>query len=801
MYSNEWLYALRTLRRNPRFTLAAALTLALGIGANTAIFSFINTVYLRPLPYPQPERLTIVWETAPKGKSRNARSAASPAAYFNWRQDTSVFTAVGAWGADVVTLTGGPWAERVPAQRIAGDYFRVLGVQPVLGRTFLPEEERGTDCPILLSGDLWRNWLGADPGIVGKSLMADGKPCRVVGVMPDGWMPPLTANNRVDVWMPMRLEGAQAASRTEHSLMVLSRLAPGVTLEQAQRRLDAEALQLAESVPEARGWGVRIVPLKEQIVGGPNKALFALAGAVGFLLLIACINVATLLTARAAGQRREIAIRSALGAGRSRLMAHLLTQTLLLATLGGACGLIAAYWSMDALVALAHNALPRLSEARIDWRVLAFTAGISIATGILFGLVPAIGLSRANLRETIAPRGGRRVLRNAQIVAEIALAFVLLVGAGLLMRSFQAIRAVDLGFRTDHILAANFALPPSHYSDPQQYVRFVGDVLERVRALPGVRAATATLGVPMRGSAGGSFEIFGRPVDARERLDAEFRPGDSQYLSTLGMALERGRGFTSRDVEPEQPVALINQRLAHQFFAGENPLGKRIRAASKDNSLPWMTIVGVVRDTRHTGPLKDAMVEIYVPYAQFRSTNLQPRALVVRTMGEPEKMLPLLQQAVASVDKDQPLVSIGSLEQNLLDFIAPQRFDTMLMAIFAAIGLVLAAVGIFGVMSYRVAQRTHEIGVRMALGAEDRDVLRMVLAEGLRTAALGLALGWAGAWALTRYLASLLFSVKPGDPLTLGFVSALALATTAAASYLPARRASSMDPMDALRED
>ncbi len=625
MYSNEWLYALRTLRRNPRFTIAAVLTLALGIGANTAIFSFINTVYLRPLPYPQPERLMMVWETAPKGKGRGARSAASPAAYFNWRQDTSVFAAVGAWGADVVTLTGGPCAERVPVQRIAGDYFHVLGVQPVLGRTFLPEEDRGTDCPILLSGDLWRNWLGADPGIVGKPLMADGKPCRVVGVMPDGFLPPLSANNRVDVWMPRRLDGAQAANRTDHSLLVISRLAPGVTLEQAQRRLDSEAQQLAESVPEAQGWGVRVVPLKEQIVGSPNKALFALAGAVGFLLLIACINVATLLTARAAGQRREIAIRAALGAGRSRIMVHLLTQTLLLATLGGSCGLIAAYWSMDALIALAHNALPRLNEARIDWRV--------------FGLAPAIGISRANLRETLTPRGGRRVLRNAQIVAEIALAFILLVCAGLLMRSFQAIRAVDLGFRTDHILAANFALPPSHYSDAQQYVRFVGDVLERVRALPGVRAATATLGVPMRGSAGGSFEIFGRPVDARERLDAEFRPGDSEYLSTFGMALERGRGFTARDVEPEPPVALINQKLARQFFAGENPLGKRIRAASKDHNVPWMTIVGVVRDTRHTGPLKDAMVEIYVPYAQFRSTNLQPRALVVRTMGEPGQII------------------------------------------------------------------------------------------------------------------------------------------------------------------
>jgi putative ABC transport system permease protein len=377
----------------------------------------------------------------------------------------------------------------------------------------------------------------------------------------------------------------------------------------------------------------------------------------------------------------------------------------------------------------------------------------------------------------------------------------LLVGAGLLMRSFQAIRAVDLGFRTEHILAANFALPPSHYSDPRQYLRFLGDVLERVRALPGVLSATATVGVPMRGSAGGSFEIFGRSAEGHERLDAEFRPGDSEYFSTLGMTLERGRGFTSRDVEGEPPVALVNEKLARQFFAGENPIGKQIRAAGNGKSLPWMTIVGVVRDTRHTGPLRDAALEIYVPYLQFRSTNLQPIALIVRTEGDPERLLPFIHRAVASVDKDQPLVSVSSMDKDLAEFIAPQRFDTTLMALFAAIGLVLAAIGIFGVMSYRVAQRTQEIGVRMALGAEGRDVLWMVLAEGLRTAAFGLALGWAGAWALTRYLASLLYTVKPGDPLTLSLVSALALATAAAASYLPARRASRLDPMVALRED
>jgi putative ABC transport system permease protein len=482
-------------------------------------------------------------------------------------------------------------------------------------------------------------------------------------------------------------------------------------------------------------------------------------------------------------------------------MGHLLTQTVLLAVLGGAGGLAVTYWSLDALVALAHGALPRLNEARIDWRVLAFTAVVSITTGVLFGLAPAVGLSRAHLREALNVRSGYRVFRNAQIAAEIAIAFVLLVGAGLLIRSFQAIRAVDLGFRTEHILSANFALPPSHHSGPRQYTQFLADVLERVRGLPGVLTATATLGVPMRGSAGGSFEIFGRAADTGEKLDAAIRPGDAEYLSTLGITLERGRSFTSRDVDGTPPVAIVNQKLARQFFTGGSPIGKQLRIVSKDNSLPWMTIVGVVHDTRHVGPLNDATPEIHVPYMQFRSTKIQPKALIVRTAGDPERLLPFIQRAVASVDKDQPLVSVSSMEQNLVDFIAPQRFDTTLMAIFASIGLVLAAVGIFGVMSYRVAQRTQEIGVRMALGARSQDVLRMVLAEGLRTAVLGLALGWAGAWVLTRYLASLLYSVKPGDPMTLVLVSALALGTAAAASYLPARRAARLDPMVALREE
>ncbi|MGJ5813347.1 ABC transporter permease [Paludibaculum fermentans] len=800
MHLNDWTYALRALRRNPRFTLAAVLTLTLGIGANTAIFSFINTVYLRPLPYPQPDRLITISELAPPGKSKNPVTNASPAAYLGWRANSALFDSVGAWAWDVVTLTGGPWPERVQVQRIAGGYLRVLGIQPLLGRAFLPEEEHDGSCPVLVSSRFWRNWFGGDPAVVGKPVFADGQPCRVVGVMPDGFLPPVSASNRIDVWMPLRLDAARAASRTDHSLMVIARLAPGRTLETAQPVLDAEARQTAESIPALKGWGIRLLPLKEQVTGKPNKALFSLMGAVGFLLLIACLNVATLLTARAAGQRREIAIRAALGAGRARLIAHLLAQSLLLAFLGGVGGLLLAYWSLDAMVALAYNVLPRLNEARIDWRVLAFSAAVSLATGLLFGLAPAFTLSRASLRESINTRG-RRILGNAQIAAEIALAFVLLIGAGLLLRSFQTILAVDLGFRTDHVLSANFALPPSHYASPQQYTGFLADVLERVRATPGVLAATVTKGIPMRGSAGGSLEVFGRTDEPGDRLDVAIRCTDAAYLSTLGIALARGRNFEPNDMEGAAPVALVNEKLARQLFPGGNPIGQRIRAASKDNSLPWLTIIGIVRDTRHIGPLREGMLELYVPYQQFRSTTIQPGALIVRTAGNPERLLPALQRAVASVDKDQPLVAVSLLEENLDEFIAPQRFDTTLMTLFAVIGLALAVSGIFGVMSYRVAQRTREFGVRLAVGASGRDLLRMILTEAVGTAVLGLGIGWAAASALTRYLASLLFGVKPGDPLTLIAVSIAALVAVVAAGYWPARRASRLDPIAALRTE
>ena len=776
MHRHDWLYAIRTLRRSPRFTITVALTLALGIGANTAIFSFLNAIYLRPLPYPHADRLTTLSELDEKGRARGA----SAAAYLEWR-DNPAFSAVGAWAWNVATISGGPWPERVQVEMVAGDYFRALGVQPETGRLLLPEEEQGAGCSVLLSARLWRSWFGNSRDLAAKPILVEGAPCTVAGLMPEGWLPPATTSDRVDAWMPIRFDAARLANRKDRGLGVLARVAPGVDPAQLQSRFNP-----AE---------VRVQPLKALVTGRPNEPLFALAGAVAFLLLIACLNVATLASARFSGQRREIAVRAALGASRGQLLRHLLAQAMLLAALGGALGLAAAYWSMDALVALAHNALPRLDQARLDWRVLAFTAAVSILTGVLFGLAPALGISRASLRQEIVPRRRGRALRHLQTSAEIALAFVLLAGAGVLIRSFAAIRAVDLGIRTENVLAANFALPPARHGDAASYVRFLHDVLAKVRAVPGVVAATATMGVPMRGSAGGDAEIAGGPAT----FPAEFRPADDQYLDTLGMTLERGRTFDARDTDAAPMVALVNQKLAHQFFAGD-PIGKTIRMVTKTGPMPWMTIVGVVGDTHHIGPLRESMTEIYTPYAQFRSTGLQPRALVIRTAGAAERLVPAIQRAVAEVDPAQPLVSVGTLDRNLAEFIAPQRFDTTLLGVFALFGLVLSATGIFGVMSVRAAQRTREIGVRMALGARGEDVLRMFLVEAAISSAIGIAAGWAGARLLTKALSTALFHVKPGDPATLIAASLLLAGVAASAAYGPARRAAKLDPMAALRE-
>jgi putative ABC transport system permease protein len=772
--SHDWLYAVRTLRRSPRFTVTVALTLALGIGANTAIFSFLNAIYLRPLPYPTAQRVVVLSEFDAKGRARGA----SASAYLEWRRDASQFAAVGAWAWNVVTLGGGPWPERVQVQMVAGDYFRALGVQPETGRAFTADEEApGGGCALIVSRRLWRSWFGDDRDLAAHPIQVDGAPCAVVGRMPDGWAPPVSVSDRVDAWMPLRLDAARVADPKDRSLGVLA-LPAG-----APPKLDPAKF--------------RVQRLRDAVVGRPNQALFALAGAVGFLLLLACLNVATLIGARSAVQRRELAVRAALGASRGELVRHLLAQALLLATLGGAAGLAAAYWSLDALVALAHGALPRLDEARLDWRVLAFTAFLTVGSGLLFGLAPALRLSRAGLREQIARPAARRWTRHFQTVAEIAIAFVLLAGAGLLIRSFAAIRAVDLGFRTENVLSANLALPPARHGSPDRYVRFIGHVLERVRAVPGVVSATATLGVPMRGSAGGRFELPGGAPPA----DAEFRPADADYFTTFGMTLERGRAFDRRDVDGAPAVAVINQRLSREYFAGQDPIGKQIRAVEKSGPMPWMTIVGVARDTHHIGPLRNAMLEIYVPYGQFRSIVWQPRALVIRTAGPPERSIAALQRAVASVDPGQPLVSIGTLDRSLAEFVAPQRFDTTLLSLFAVFGLVLAATGVFGVMSYRAAQRTREIGVRMALGARANDVLGMFLRESAVATAFGVALGWAGAWMLTKALQSVLFHVEPRDLATLAATALLLGGVVMAASYAPARRAARLDPMAALRHE
>ena len=801
-------FAACVLRKNPAFATAAILTLALGIGANTAIFSVVNSVLLRPLPYPDPEKLVTIWESAPQGRMGGARTSVSPVNFLDWSKDNSLFSNIGAWQWDVVTVTGEPMAERVWVQLIAGGYLRALGFQPALGRAFLPQEERpGHSHVVLLSDRLWRRRFGADPSAVSRAIAIDGVIYQIVGVMPENFRTPTDPGHSLDLWMPLAFDAALATNRAEHRLSVIARLAPGVAVEQAQSRLEAKARQIAAAFPATnRDWGVHVVRLKDEVVGSSRTVLLVLAGAVGFLLLIACTNVANLLLARAAAQRREIAIRAALGAGPWRLIAQFLAQSLLLAGMGGLGGLLVCHWATAGLLAIAPGVLPRMNETSIDWRVLSFTAALALATALAFGLAPALGQSKPDLHAALKSREGALVghhngMRNALVAGEVALAFLLLTGAGLLIRSFQAIRAVDLGFRTANVLAVNVGPLPGRYPDPRQYAEFFAEMLSRVQTAPGVISAAVTLGVPLRGSAGGGFDIYGRQPEPNELFDAEFRPVSDGYLATLGIPVISGRGFNSRDVDGGPPVAVINQTLARRFFSGQDPIGKQIRRHGPGNARPWMTVVGVVGNTRHVGPLKAPLAEIYVPFLQYRNTNQQPKALLVRSGVNPETLLPAIQRAVSSVDKDMPIFDAATLEHDLSGWIAPQRFDTTLFTIFASLGLGLAIVGIFGVMSYLVTRRTHEIGIRMALGAAANHVAWTVVREGIRVTAVGLVIGLAAAWGLTRFLKALLFSVTPTDPITLITVSVAMLLSATAASYIPARRASKVDPLVALREE
>ncbi|MCA1568366.1 MAG: ABC transporter permease [Acidobacteria bacterium] len=800
-------YGLRMLLKNPGFTVVAVIALALGIGANSAIFSVVNTVLLRPLPYQDPDRLVMVWEDNTKaGYPRDTPAAAN---YIDWRDQNQVFEGMAAIADMSFNLTGTGEPERIDGRRVSANLFPLLGVEPHIGRAFLPEEDQpGANRVVVMSHGLWQRRFGSDVNIAGKSLTLNGESYTVVGVMPPSFQFPAGED---ELWVPLALTSQEAANRGRHYLQVVARMKPGVTLEQAQTEMSAIAARLQQQYPDQNtDLGAAVTMLHEHVAGDIKPALLVLLGAVGFVLLIACANVANLLLARAAVRQKEISIRIALGASRLRLIRQFLTESALLAALGGVVGLLLSLWGVSLLKAFIPPTISQAGEVSIDGRVLIFTLLISLLTGLIFGLAPALQASRFNLNETLKEGGrdsaagsrGNRI-RDLLVIAEVAVSLILLIGAGLLINSFLRLRNVDPGFRTGKLLTMQVELPQQKYPDHARRSAFYTELISRIEALPGVNSAAVTNWIPLvlQGDSIG-FSIEGRPDPAPgqgKRPTVVTRVTSPHYFQTMGIQLLQGRVFGDQDKIDSPAVAVINETMARRFWPGEDPVGKRITPGSLNSPDPddWLTIIGVAKDVRQFELVADPKPQMYISYMQ--AGFFAPRHLVVSTAVEPLSLAAAARRTIWEIDKDQPVSNIRTMENVLSDSIARQRFSMLLLGIFAAVALVLAAVGIYGVMSYSVAQRTREIGIRMALGARRGDVLMLTVGGGLKLVLIGVAIGLVAAFILTRVMSSLLFGVSATDPSTFIIISLVLVSVAALASYIPARRATKVDPMVALR--
>ncbi len=790
-------YGLRMLGKNPGFTVVAVTALALGIGANSAIFSVVNAVLLRPLPYKDPGRLVKVWETYPQFP----KVEASVPNLLDWKAQNHVFEEIAAYrtGENGFNLTGVGEPERIQGTFASASLFPLLGMQAALGRTFLPKEDKpGGEPVVILSHRLWQRRLGSDPSLIGKAVTLNGRSYMVVGVMPRGFAFPSWA----ELWMPMGQMGTdELTSRVYHPLEVIARLKPGITLMQAEAEMDTISHRLQQQYPKTnRGWNVRLVPLDQELLGNLRRALLVLLGATGLVLVIACANVANLLLARAAARQKEIAIRAALGAGRWRLTRQLLTESVLLSFLGGALGLLLALWVLDLLVALGPTEIPGVKEIGIDARVLGFTVLISFLTGAIFGLVPALQVSKTDLNETL--KEGARTstsgfhgsrLRSPRVVSEVALALVLLVGAGLLIKSFLRLLRVDPGFNPHRVLTLRIDLPDSKYSSNDRIAAFYQQLSQRIKTLPGVETVGMINYLPLSPESTNRtrFTVEGRPVSEFETLPvAELRSINPDYFRAMRSPLLKGRYFIDTE---KVSVCIINETMARRFFPHEDPIGKRVNTGDLAPQPFWLSIIGVVGDVRHFGLDDRARFDVYV-----NSTESE-MYLVVRTASDPLSLAPAVRREVQAVDKDVPVSNVTTMDQILSNSLSSRRFSMLLLGIFAGLALILAAVGIYGVISYSVTQRTHEIGIRMALGAERSDVLRLVVRQGMVLTLAGVGAGVAGSLALTRFLSSLLYEVRPTDPATFVSISLLLTGVALLATYIPARRATKVDPMVALR--
>jgi predicted permease len=805
-------YGIRMLLKQPGFTLIAILTLALGIGANTAIFSIINGVLLRPLAYHEPEQIVTLLH--------DGRRPVSPANFLDFRSGSQSFAqmaAAEAWGG---TLSGNDRPEVIGGLLMGDGLFGLLGVQPLLGRTLQPDDyQPGKDHVLVLSHKLWQRVFGGDPQIVGRQLMLSGESYAVVGVMPPQFQFPPFWATRAEMWAPLDLRN-RATTRRGNSLRVFARLKPGVGLEQAQAEMDAMSKRLALAYPEANtGLNIRVDQLNEKVVGNVRQALLVLSVAVGFVLLIACANVACLLLARAAARQKEAAVRVALGASRWRILRQLLTESLLLSLSGAAVGMLLAVWGVDWVTALlAGNTdsfnvrLPRLSEIKIDAAALIYAFAVSLATAVLFGLAPALAASKPDLNQILKESGrgmagGRRRLRETFVVAELALALVLLIGAGLLMNSFVKLQAVDPGFNPRNLLTMTVSLAgASQYVGPSR-AAFYRQLTDRLTALPGVESASAINHLPLAGDTWSTpLTIEGRPLPPPgQEVGATFRVSRPDYFRTMGARLRAGRDFTERDAADAPGVVIINETLARRHWPAEDPIGKRITLDDpRDNSRApqWLTVVGVVQDVKQSSWTDAPSNEIYLSFQQSRSFyagRFASMTMVVRTSIEPQSLAAAVQGEVRALDRSLPVSNVVSMEQVIADTLWQQRFNLQLLGLFATLALALAAIGLYGVLSYAVAQRTHEVGLRMALGAQRRDVMKLVVGQGMKLALLGVALGLLASLALTRLMTKLLFEVSATDFTTFAVIALVLLAVALVACWIPARRATKVDPMVALR--
>lgn len=804
-------YGLRSLAKNPAFTLVAVLSLAIGIGANSAIFSVTNALLLKPLPYKDADRLVILWNRSPGLNIE--RDWFSLGQYLDIKIENNVFENVAVTLGGSYNLTGEGIPEHVEGARVSSSLFQMIGAQSLYGRVLLSEDdEKGKAPNVVLSNAFWQRRFGSDPEVIGKTLRLNDNNFTIAGVLAPGIslhkevMPTLNGIQRVDVFLPLPVSDADRANRGGEDFNVFAKLKPGVTIAQAQAEMDALTARMKQQYPQFYpangGLTFSVVPLLEQVVGDIRLALYVLLGAVGLVLLIACANVANLLLARAAVRQKEIAIRAAIGASRPRLIRQFLTESILLALGGGILGLGLAFVTVRTLRLFGSANIPRLPEIGVDGRVLAFTFLVSLMTGVIFGLVPAWRTSQVDLNDVLKDGGrsssgsGHNRIRNLLVVLEIAMSLVVLICAGLLIRSYQHVLKANPGFKPNGVFSLRLSLPAARYTTPESVYNFYKQLGERVRQLPGVESAGSSLVLPLSSysAAWGPIKVEGYiPKSSSEMIISNERFVSPDYLRTMGLPLVKGRYFDERDIRGAEDVTLVNEQFAQRFWPNEDPIGKRVERGGNGK---WRKVIGVVRDEKQVSLEDEPLISLFHPIDQF---NIRTRYLVARTSAAPEQLLASVKNQVGALDPELPVYDVDTMEQRLHNALARRRFAMQLLGVFAVVAMILAAIGIYGVMSYWVSQRRHEIGIRMALGAEPLNILQLVIRQALILVSIGISLGLAGAFAFTRVMKSLLFGVGTTDVLTFAAISLLLGMIALLASYLPARRAARVDPIIALR--